>query len=69
MPALYHFSENPDITVFVPRTPDHRPDVCPLVWTVDAEHAATRAGCSGLAFCLREDPRGTQSSAKAKGKT
>jgi len=41
MPTLYHFSEDPHIQVFIPRTPDHRPEVQPLVWTVDEEHAAT----------------------------
>lgn len=36
---LYHFSEDPGIARFVPRTPPHRPDVQPLVWTIDAWHA------------------------------
>lgn len=39
MPVLYHFSEEPDIQVFAPRTPRHRPELQPLVWTVDDEHA------------------------------
>ena len=33
--ALYHFSEDPDIGVFEPRTPPHRPEVEALVWTVE----------------------------------
>lgn len=40
-PRLFHFSEDPGIHVFVPRTPDHRPDVPPMVWTVDQERAWT----------------------------
>jgi hypothetical protein len=40
-PVLYHFSEDPGIEVFEPRTPAHRPDVEPLVWTVDEWHAPT----------------------------
>lgn len=40
-PRLFHFSEDPGIGVFVPRTPDHRPDVPPLVWPVDHERAWT----------------------------
>lgn len=38
MPVLYHFSEEPGIEVFEPRGVAHRPDVEPVVWTVDAEH-------------------------------
>ena len=41
MPRLFHFSEDPDIGVFVPRTPEHRPEVEPLVWTVDEQRAWT----------------------------
>lgn len=41
MPRLFHFSEDPAIEVFVPRTPDHRPDIEPFVWTVDQERAWT----------------------------
>jgi len=29
--VLFHFSEDPSIAEFVPRTPAHRPDVQPLV--------------------------------------
>ena len=36
---LYHFSEDPTIERFVPRTPPHRPDIAPLVWTIDGWHA------------------------------
>lgn len=39
MAALYHFSEDPRITAFEPRTPAHRPEVRPLVWAIDAWHA------------------------------
>ena len=38
---LYHFSEDPDIAVFIPRTPEHRPEIEPMVWTVDEERAWT----------------------------
>ncbi len=41
MPRLHHFSEDPGISLFVPRTPEHRPEVEPLVWAVDAERAWT----------------------------
>ena len=41
MPRLFHFSEDPDIREFVPRTPEHRPEIEPLVWTVDEERAWT----------------------------
>jgi hypothetical protein len=41
MPRLFHFSEDPGIRLFVPRTPDHRPEVAPMVWTVDEERAWT----------------------------
>jgi hypothetical protein len=37
--AVYHFSEEPDIAAFEPRTPPHRPEVQPLVWAIDAWHA------------------------------
>jgi hypothetical protein len=37
--TLYHFSEDPGIESFVPRTPVHRPDVEPLVWAIDDWHA------------------------------
>ena len=38
---LFHFSEDPSITVFVPRPPAQRPGVEPLVWTVDEARAWT----------------------------
>jgi hypothetical protein len=41
MPRLFHFSESPDIQQFVPRTPEHRPGIEPLVWAVDAARAWT----------------------------
>jgi len=36
---LYHFSEEPGIQVFEPRTIDSRPGEPPLVWAIDAAHA------------------------------
>jgi hypothetical protein len=39
MGVVYHFSEDPDIAVFEPRTPAQRPEVQPLVWAIDAWHA------------------------------
>src|SRR4051794_29371382 len=47
---LYHFSEEPDITVFVPRSPVGRPQVEPLVWAIDEWHAP-------MYFVPRECPR------------
>lgn len=41
MPRLFHFSEDPSIGLFEPRTPEHRPEVEPLVWTVDEHRAWT----------------------------
>lgn len=38
---LFHFSEDANITEFVPRAPDHRPGIEPLVWTVDEARAWT----------------------------
>ena len=38
---LFHFSEDPNITNFVPRVPDHRPDIEPYVWVVDEARAWT----------------------------
>jgi len=38
MPTLYHFSEEPSIEVFYPRTMPHRPEITiPLVWAIEAE--------------------------------
>jgi hypothetical protein len=39
--VLYHFSEDPSIARFVPRRPEARPEVEPLVWAVDDGHAWT----------------------------
>lgn len=36
---LYHFSDEPGIARFVPRSPLERPGVEPLVWAIDAWHA------------------------------
>ncbi len=47
---LSHFSEDPTITRFVPRPPLARPEVEPLVWTVDDRHAP-------LYFFPRDCPR------------
>ncbi|MBI5949749.1 MAG: hypothetical protein HY875_16560 [Chloroflexi bacterium] len=41
IPRLYHFSEDPGIAVFAPRSPIERPEVEPLVWAVDEAHAWT----------------------------
>jgi hypothetical protein len=38
---LFHFSDDPNITHFEPRTPPHRPGVEPLVWAVDEANQAT----------------------------
>jgi hypothetical protein len=36
---LFHFSEDPNITVFRPHVPEHRPEVPPTVWAIDEWHA------------------------------
>lgn len=41
MPRLFHFSEDPGIRTFVPRTPGHRPEAPAMVWTVDEARAWT----------------------------
>lgn len=39
MPLLYHFSEDPGIEVFQPRTLPTRPDATvPVVWAIEASH-------------------------------
>lgn len=38
---LFHFSEDPSITRFIPRSPEKRPAVEPMVWCVDEERAWT----------------------------
>lgn len=39
MPVLYHFSEEPGIAVFEPRTMPSRPEITvPLVWAIDEPH-------------------------------
>jgi hypothetical protein len=38
---LFHFSEDPNIQTFVPRSPEKRPEVKPMVWAVDEERAWT----------------------------
>jgi hypothetical protein len=47
---LYHFSEDPNIEVFVPRAPIARPEVEPLVWAIDEWHAP-------MYFMPRDCPR------------
>jgi hypothetical protein len=37
--ALWHFSEDPSLSRFGPRTPATNPDAPPLVWAVDTRHA------------------------------
>ncbi len=48
--VLYHFSEEPDIRVFEPRSPIERPEVEPLVWAIDEWHQA-------MYFVPRDCPR------------
>lgn len=36
---LLHFGEDPTISLFVPRRLAHRPELPPLVWAIDQEHA------------------------------
>lgn len=36
---LYHFSEEPDIKVFTPRSSTSFPEMAPAVWAIDEEHA------------------------------
>ncbi len=38
-PVLYHFSEDPHITRFVPHVPRTNPSHPPAVWAIDAAHA------------------------------
>ena len=47
---LYHFSEEPDIRVFEPRSPLARPEVEPMVWAIDDWHEA-------MYFFPRDCPR------------
>ena len=37
--ALWHFSEDPSLGRFRPRTPAAKPEAPPLVWAVDTRHA------------------------------
>lgn len=36
---LFHFSENPKITLFEPHVPQSNPEQPPLVWAIGEEHA------------------------------
>lgn len=36
---LFHFSENPAISLFEPHVPQTNPEQPPLVWAIDEEHA------------------------------
>ncbi len=47
---LYHFSEDPTIERFMPRSPLARPEVEPLVWAIDDWHAP-------IYFVPRDCPR------------
>ncbi|MBD0382532.1 DUF6886 family protein [Paenibacillus sedimenti] len=38
---LYHFSEEPDIELFVPRVKANRTDMPPVVWAIDQKHEFT----------------------------
>jgi hypothetical protein len=54
---LFHFSEDPTITRFVPRSPLARPEVEPLVWAIDAWHAPlyyVPRDCPRVGFWLEE---------------
>jgi Family of unknown function (DUF6886) len=48
--VLYHFSEEPDIRLFEPRSPIERPEVEPMVWAIDEWHQA-------MYFVPRDCPR------------
>jgi hypothetical protein len=37
--ALFHFSEDPSISSFVPHVPQTNPSQAPAVWAIDAAHA------------------------------
>ena len=37
--ALWHFSEDPSLSRFRPRPPEHEPAARPVVWAVDTRHA------------------------------
>jgi uncharacterized protein DUF6886 len=50
--ALYHFSENPGIEIFVPRPPLAHPQMEPLVWAIDDWH-------SPIYFLPSDCPRAT----------
>jgi hypothetical protein len=50
--VLFHFSEDPTITRFVPHVPRTNPDHPPAVWAIDAAHAP-------LYWFPRECPRVT----------
>jgi hypothetical protein len=49
--ALWHFSEDPSLGGFRPRTPATNPDAPPLVWAVDTRH-------SPMFWFPRKCPRG-----------
>ncbi|WP_339293213.1 DUF6886 family protein [Paenibacillus sp. FSL W8-0187] len=38
---LYHFSEDPNIDIFVPRENQNRKDFPAVVWAIDKEHEFT----------------------------
>jgi hypothetical protein len=55
---LYHFSEEPDIEVFVPRPPLAHPEQEPLVWAIDdwhAPHYFVPRDCPRVCFWARAD--------------
>ena len=49
--ALWHFSENPSLGRFQPRTSPAKPESQPLVWAVDTRHAP-------MSWFPRDCPRG-----------
>lgn len=50
MDKLYHFSEDPTITRFVPRPHPSHPALAPAVWAINEEHAS-------MYFLPRDCPR------------
>ncbi|WP_199623217.1 DUF6886 family protein [Paenibacillus alkalitolerans] len=36
---LYHFSEDPDIEIFIPRAQQNQEGMPPVVWAIDEEHS------------------------------
>ncbi|MGE7822592.1 DUF6886 family protein [Paenibacillus sp. NPDC093718] len=45
---LFHFSEEADIEIFIPREKQNRPDFPAVVWAIDAEHEFSYYFWAGL---------------------